>query len=161
VHFQPTAVPTYDALIDRAVKIVGVSDDHDAVVRCEVAVQQQFASHVSAARSQQYYLDVTNPTANKGVVIERTSDYFNIPLEQIATLGERASSEHRDGTDGGPAQVAVSSGARANSDMAGAVADATDRQFKHPDALVISAEEEPAAESDRRPWLHHSPPRNA
>src|SRR4030095_3769064 len=72
---------------DRAVKIVGVSDDHDLVARCEAAVQQQFASHVSAARSQPHYLDVTHPTANKGVVIQRLSQYFKVPLEQVATLG--------------------------------------------------------------------------
>ena len=52
VQFQPTVVPTYDALVDGAVKIVGVSDDYDTVARCEAAVQQQFGVDVSAARSQ-------------------------------------------------------------------------------------------------------------
>ena len=89
VRFQPTVVPTYDGLLDRVVKIVGVSDDHDLVARCEAVVQQRFTSHVSAARSQPYYLDVTHPTANKGVVVERLSSHFKIPLEQIATLGDQ------------------------------------------------------------------------
>jgi Cof subfamily protein (haloacid dehalogenase superfamily) len=89
VQFTPTVVPTYDGLLDRVVKIVGVSDDHDLVARCEVAVQHQFATHVSAARSQPHYLDVTHPTANKGVVVERLSNYYRIPLEQIATLGDQ------------------------------------------------------------------------
>jgi Cof subfamily protein (haloacid dehalogenase superfamily) len=89
VQFQPTVVAGYDELLDRAVKIVGVSDDHDLVARCEAAVQQEFASHVSAARSQPYYLDVTHPSANKGVVVDRLSHYFKIPLEQIATLGDQ------------------------------------------------------------------------
>jgi Cof subfamily protein (haloacid dehalogenase superfamily) len=89
VQFQPTVVPSYDALLDRVVKIVGVSDDHEKVARCEAAVQQKFGAQVSAARSQPYYLDVTHPTANKGVVIERLSHYYNIPLEQIATLGDQ------------------------------------------------------------------------
>jgi Cof subfamily protein (haloacid dehalogenase superfamily) len=89
VQCQPTVVPTYDHLLDRVVKIVGVSDDHDLVARCEAQVQQQFASQVSASRSQPYYLDVTHPTANKGVVIERLSNRFKIPLEQIATLGDQ------------------------------------------------------------------------
>jgi Cof subfamily protein (haloacid dehalogenase superfamily) len=89
VQFPPTVVPTYDGLLDRVVKIVGVSDDHDLVARCEAAVQQQFGSHVSAARSQLHYLDVTHPTANKGVVIERLSKYFKVPLEQVATLGDQ------------------------------------------------------------------------
>jgi Cof subfamily protein (haloacid dehalogenase superfamily) len=89
VQFPPTVVPSYDLYLDRAVKIVGVSDDHDLVARCEAAVQRQFGSKVSAARSQPHYLDVTHPTANKGVVVQRLSHYFNIPLEQIATLGDQ------------------------------------------------------------------------
>ncbi len=44
---------------------------------------------MSASRSQPYYLDVTHPTANKGVVIQRLSNRFKIPLEQIATLGDQ------------------------------------------------------------------------
>ena len=89
VQFPPTVVPSYDDYLDRAVKIVGVSDDHDLVARCEAAVQQAFGDRVSAARSQPHYLDVTHPTANKGVVVERLSTYFKIPLEQIATLGDQ------------------------------------------------------------------------
>ena len=89
VQFQPTIVPSYDALLDRVVKIVGVSDDYEKVAQCEAAVQQKFGAQVSAARSQLHYLDVTHPTANKGVVIERLSHYYNIPLEQIATLGDQ------------------------------------------------------------------------
>jgi Cof subfamily protein (haloacid dehalogenase superfamily) len=89
VQFQPTVVPSYDGLLDRAVKIVGVSDDHDVVARCAAAVRQQFGAQVSASRSQPHYVDVTHPTANKGVVVERLSHYYNIPLEQIATLGDQ------------------------------------------------------------------------
>ena len=88
VQFAPTVVPSYDGFLDGVVKIVGVSDDHDQVAQCEAAVQQQFGDHVSAARSQPHYLDVTHPTANKGVVVERMSQYYDIPLEQIATLGD-------------------------------------------------------------------------
>jgi Cof subfamily protein (haloacid dehalogenase superfamily) len=91
VQFQPTIVPSFEGLLDRVVKIVGVSEDHDKVARCEAAVQQQFGASVSAARSQPYYLDVTHPTANKGVVIERLSHYYHVPLEQVATLGDQPS----------------------------------------------------------------------
>src|SRR6516164_2559277 len=55
VQFQPMVVPSYDGLLDRVVKIVGVSDDHDKVERCEAVVRQQFGTHVSASRSQPYY----------------------------------------------------------------------------------------------------------
>jgi Cof subfamily protein (haloacid dehalogenase superfamily) len=89
VQFQPTVVPSYDGLLDRVVKIVGASDDYDLVARCAAAVRERFGSHVSAARSQPYYLDVTHPQANKGVVVQRLSHHYNIPLEQIATLGDQ------------------------------------------------------------------------
>ena len=88
-QFPPTVVPDYAELLDRAVKIVGVSDDHDLVARCEADVQGQFAEHVSATRSQPHYLDVTHPTANKGVVVERLSHYFTIPLDRIVTIGDQ------------------------------------------------------------------------
>jgi Cof subfamily protein (haloacid dehalogenase superfamily) len=89
VQFHPTVVPSYDDLLDHVVKIVGVSDDYDLVARAESAAQQEFGTTVSAARSQMYYLDVTHPTANKGVVVERLSNYYDIPLSQIVTLGDQ------------------------------------------------------------------------
>lgn len=88
VQFEPTVVPSYDPLLEHVVKIVGVSDDHDAVARGEASVQEEFGTHVSAARSRPHYLDVTHQNANKGVVIERLSRHYNIPLDEIATLGD-------------------------------------------------------------------------
>jgi Cof subfamily protein (haloacid dehalogenase superfamily) len=88
-QFQPTMVPDYDGLLDGVVKIVGVSDDHELVARAEAAVREEYGTYVSAARSQPYYLDVTHPTANKGVVVERLSRYFRIPRAQIATIGDQ------------------------------------------------------------------------
>ena len=40
-------------------------DDLDAVARATSAAHDRFGDHVSAARSQPYYLDVTHPEANK------------------------------------------------------------------------------------------------
>ncbi len=88
VQFQPTVVASYDGLLDRVVKVVGVSDDHDLVMRCVAAVDDQFGSHVSASESQPYYLDVTHPDANKGVVVDRLSHHYGVPEDQIATLGD-------------------------------------------------------------------------
>src|SRR6266480_3847511 len=69
VKFPPTVVATFEDVFDRVVKIVGVSDDHEAMARCVTEVQQTCGPHVSAALSQPYYLDVTHPKANKGEVI--------------------------------------------------------------------------------------------
>jgi transaldolase len=89
VHRAPVVVPNFDAVLSGVVKIVGVSEDHPLVEECEAAVQKQFGTQVSAARSQPHYLDVTNPDANKGVVIERLSRYLKIPMDRIAVLGDQ------------------------------------------------------------------------
>jgi Cof subfamily protein (haloacid dehalogenase superfamily) len=88
VRFPPKVVKTFDGLLGRVAKIVGVSDDLAAVAKCEKDVQQAGGSHISAARSQPYYLDVTHPKANKGEVVLAISKLLNIPAEQIATLGD-------------------------------------------------------------------------
>jgi Cof subfamily protein (haloacid dehalogenase superfamily) len=89
VEFQPTVVSGFEGLLDRAVKIVGVTDDYDLAARCESTLQSLFGTHVSAARSQPYYVDVTHPSANKGVVVEHLSEHYKIPLGRIATLGDQ------------------------------------------------------------------------
>jgi hypothetical protein len=88
VKFPPAIVESFDGFVDRTVKIVGVGDDYDAVARCEKDVQQAGGKHVSAARSQPYYLDVTHPNANKGQVVMMLSKLLKIPAEQIATIGD-------------------------------------------------------------------------
>jgi Cof subfamily protein (haloacid dehalogenase superfamily) len=103
VKFPPTVVPNFRGLTNDVVKLVGVSDDLDAVRRCEGAARQRFLQNVhttesnpqrephslvSAARSQPYYLDVTHPDANKGFVALRLSEMLGIPTNQIATIGD-------------------------------------------------------------------------
>jgi Cof subfamily protein (haloacid dehalogenase superfamily) len=88
VQFAPTLRADYDGLVDQIAKIVGVSDDHDAVARAASAAQERFGEHVSAARSQPYYVDVTHPQANKGSVAEYLARRYSIPEEQIATIGD-------------------------------------------------------------------------
>ena len=88
VKFPPTVVKSFAGLLDRVAKIVGVSDDYDRVAKCEKDVQQAGGTHISAARSQPYYLDVTHPRANKGEVVLSLSRLLNIPPKEIATLGD-------------------------------------------------------------------------
>ncbi len=89
VQFQPTVVSNFDNVLTEIVKMVGISNDHARVAACEAALQEEFGTQVSAARSQPHYLDVTHPDAHKGTVIERLSRYLKIPLEQIATIGDQ------------------------------------------------------------------------
>jgi Cof subfamily protein (haloacid dehalogenase superfamily) len=88
VKFPPTVVKTFAGLLGRVAKIVGVSDDYDRVAKCEKDVQQAGGTHISAARSQPYYLDVTHPQANKGGVVLAMSKLLNIPVDQVATIGD-------------------------------------------------------------------------
>ncbi|MGO9248990.1 MAG: Cof-type HAD-IIB family hydrolase [Solirubrobacteraceae bacterium] len=90
VQFAPTLRADYDGLVDQIAKIVGVSDDHDAVARAATDAHDRFGDHVSAARSQPYYVDVTHPQANKGCVVEFLARRYEIPEAQIATIGDMA-----------------------------------------------------------------------
>jgi Cof subfamily protein (haloacid dehalogenase superfamily) len=88
VQFQPTLVESFDDVSGGVAKLVGVSDDHDAVAFASATAHDTFGEHVSAARSQPYYLDVTHPEANKGGVVKFLSAKYEIPEEQIATIGD-------------------------------------------------------------------------
>lgn len=88
VKFAPTITASFEQLTDDVAKIVGVSDDHDAVARASAAAHDQFGDHVSASRSQPYYVDVTHPDANKGAVATWLSARYLIPAHEIATIGD-------------------------------------------------------------------------
>jgi Cof subfamily protein (haloacid dehalogenase superfamily) len=88
VKFAPTVVEDFAAALASAVKIVGVSDDHDLVARCEQEVQAALGTAASAARSQPYYLDVAHPDANKGAVVAMLSKLLAVPSTEIATIGD-------------------------------------------------------------------------
>ena len=104
VQFPPTEVKDFEAALNQGVaKVVGVSDDLALVVKVEKAIQDEFENcafaesktqsrdcepHVSAARSQPYYLDITHPNANKGAVVEMLSQLLQIPPEEFATIGD-------------------------------------------------------------------------
>jgi Cof subfamily protein (haloacid dehalogenase superfamily) len=88
VKFPPKVVGDLTSHLDRAVKIVAVSDDLEAVARCEADLQTELAGKASAARSQPYYLDVTHPDANKGHVVRVMSELLSIPAKEIATIGD-------------------------------------------------------------------------
>ena len=111
VKFPPTTVASYEGKTDDVAKVVGVSDDLDAVAKCEKAVQEALGGKihtkkdtpqrdisrgdnvsdkpaVSASRSQPYYLDVTHPDANKGGVVGVLARMLKIRPEEIATIGD-------------------------------------------------------------------------
>jgi hypothetical protein len=88
VQFAPTLVESFEGLYDGVAKIVGVSDDHDAVARAARAAKERFGERLAASRSQPYYLDVTHPEANKGSVVRFLAARYKISTEAIATIGD-------------------------------------------------------------------------
>jgi Cof subfamily protein (haloacid dehalogenase superfamily) len=90
VQFPATVVRDFDHMPGDAVKIVGVSDDLEAVARCEADAREEVGNQVSASRSQPYYLDVTHPRANKGNVVQRLAEMLGVTTGEIATIGDSA-----------------------------------------------------------------------
>jgi Cof subfamily protein (haloacid dehalogenase superfamily) len=90
VKFEPKVMPPdgVPALTRDVAKLVGVSDDTDAVAKATSAVHDKFGDHVAAAASQPYYLDVTHPQANKGAVAQYLAARFKIDPQEIATIGD-------------------------------------------------------------------------
>lgn len=88
VQQRPKLVKSFDSIVDRAIKIVGVSDDYPRLAAIEEQAQAAFAQRATAARSQNYYLDFVAPGVNKGVAVEALSRAAAVPIGQIATLGD-------------------------------------------------------------------------
>jgi Cof subfamily protein (haloacid dehalogenase superfamily) len=88
VGFRPTVVETFGHTLDVAAKVVGVSKDFELLARCERDLRATLAGQATVARSQSYYLDITHPLANKGVALSELARLLDIPLAEIAVVGD-------------------------------------------------------------------------
>lgn len=88
LNHQPRYLGQDYTMCSDANKLVGVSDDYEAVKRCEADVIALCGDRISATRSANYYLDVTRHDANKGHAVEELSELMHIPLENVATIGD-------------------------------------------------------------------------
>jgi Cof subfamily protein (haloacid dehalogenase superfamily) len=88
VDYEPIVVKDFDKALSAAHKIVGISEDHDGLARLEADMQAALGDTASATRSQTYYLDVTHPQANKGAALHTFSRLLNVPLKEIAVIGD-------------------------------------------------------------------------
>jgi Cof subfamily protein (haloacid dehalogenase superfamily) len=89
VKFQPTLMSGFDGLTTDVAKMVGVSDNYEAVSQASAAAHDRFGEHVTAAPSQPYYLDLTHPRANKGEVAKYMAARYSLAVEEIATIGDQ------------------------------------------------------------------------
>ncbi len=88
VQFPPKVTDDLGKLLDKAVKIVGVSDDKDKMAAMEKQVKDAVGNDATAALSQPYYLDITNKDANKGGVVAYLAKKFGLQQSEIATIGD-------------------------------------------------------------------------
>jgi Cof subfamily protein (haloacid dehalogenase superfamily)/HAD superfamily hydrolase (TIGR01509 family) len=88
VQFDPVVTADLHAVLGAPIKIVGVSEDRPLVARCEAGLNQRLGVEASAARSTPFYVDITHPEANKGMVVREASRILKIPLDEIATIGD-------------------------------------------------------------------------
>lgn len=88
IRSEPTVVPDFGGALARVGKIVGASDDHDRLARCEAELRGRLGGSAVAARSQAYYLDVTPPGIDKGSFVRAISRLSGLPLARIAVIGD-------------------------------------------------------------------------
>jgi Cof subfamily protein (haloacid dehalogenase superfamily)/HAD superfamily hydrolase (TIGR01509 family) len=88
VGFEPIVVDDLYGVLDSPIKIVGVNEDRSLVARAERELNERLGADATAARSQPYYVDITHPEANKGMVVREASRILRIPLDEIATIGD-------------------------------------------------------------------------
>jgi Cof subfamily protein (haloacid dehalogenase superfamily) len=88
VAFGPTIVDDFGASLAAAAKIVAVSPDFESLARCERELRAALGEQASVVRSQPYYLDVTHPLANKGDALSNLAGLLQVPLAEVATIGD-------------------------------------------------------------------------
>ena len=88
IKTEPTYARDFRSFWSSACKIVGASADAARLEECEIAIKKAVGDRASAVRSQSYYLDITPPGKDKGTFVDAISQRLNIPLLQIATIGD-------------------------------------------------------------------------
>jgi hypothetical protein len=86
--FSPLSVDSFEDVIDRVDKIVGVLDDPARLARIETEARRLVGDGAMIQRSQPYYLDVTHPLANKGEAVAALCRRIGVDLARTAVIGD-------------------------------------------------------------------------
>lgn len=87
-QYEPEEVTSFEGFTDGVTKIVGVSDDTDAIAQGMKEATGSFGDRATVTSSQSYYLDVTHINANKGWVLRYMATTLGIDPSEIATIGD-------------------------------------------------------------------------
>lgn len=88
VRFGPRVVEGFGAYLDGVGKLVGVSPDFPKLAEVERELQGLVGARATAHRSQNYYLDLTHPNANKGYAVRALARHQGVELADVAVLGD-------------------------------------------------------------------------
>ena len=88
VQMPPVIVETFEPLVDRAIKLVGVSTDFDRLTRCVAEARSLLGAAATVSRSQLYYLDINAPGIDKGVTLCEMARLCGVDPVDIVTLGD-------------------------------------------------------------------------
>jgi Cof subfamily protein (haloacid dehalogenase superfamily) len=89
VRFEPTVVDDFEPFVGRCGKVVGASKHFALLETCETELQVELGQSANAHRSQRYYLDVTNPHADKGTAVQAFAKWFGVDVADICVLGDQ------------------------------------------------------------------------
>ena len=90
VRIEPVMVSSFEPYLDRCGKIVGASAKHDLLAQCEADLQALLGTTANAHRSQVYYLDVTNPTADKGTAAQALASWYGLDISEVCAIGDQS-----------------------------------------------------------------------
>ncbi|WNW10419.1 HAD family hydrolase [Pseudomonas sp. DTU_2021_1001937_2_SI_NGA_ILE_001] len=86
--YGPLPVDSFEPYLSRIDKIVASSADFDLLKRLEGDLSARLQGRALAARSQDYYLDITAVQANKGAALQTLAEHLGIGLQQTAAIGD-------------------------------------------------------------------------
>jgi Cof subfamily protein (haloacid dehalogenase superfamily) len=81
-------VSDFSPYFGRVHKIMGASEDFPLMGRLEAELQAAVAGSATVLRSQNYYLDVTNPDANKGKAALGLAELLGVDPLEMACIGD-------------------------------------------------------------------------
>ena len=87
---QPENLCGADGFLGDTDKIVAVCDDRAAMDALELRARAVVGDAATLVRSQDYYLDCTALTANKGDGVNRLAALYGVPLSEVAVIGDQA-----------------------------------------------------------------------
>jgi hydroxymethylpyrimidine pyrophosphatase-like HAD family hydrolase len=88
IKTAPTIVGSFQPLLDRAIKLVGVSADFERLARCAVEATALLGARATISRSQSYYLDITAPEIDKGTALAELARRCGVDTADVVTLGD-------------------------------------------------------------------------